>query len=86
MAGDIRSFVVLGLLAFLIFIIYRYVYKVVDPYKGYIKFVAIILVFLGAYIWIVDPERMGVIFNATVDWITDRIEPLIMGHDSEFRD
>ena len=85
-AGDVRSFVVLGLLALLIFVIYRYLQKVLYPYQGYIKFVAILLVGLALYTWIAYPDRMADIFNGIVNWITERVEPLIAGEDKEFLD
>lgn len=86
MAGDVRSFVVLALLALLIFFIHRYLKKALYPYQGYIKFIMILLVGLAAYIWIAHPERMGEIFNGVVDWITERVEPLIAGEDHEYLD
>ena len=86
MAGDVRSFVVLALLALLIFVIYRYLQNVLYPYQGYIKFVAILLVGLALYTWITHPERMAELFNGVVNWITDRVEPLIAGDDNEFLD
>lgn len=86
MGGDVRSFVVLALLALLIFVIYRYLQKVLYPYQGYIKFVAILLVGLAVYTWIAHPERMAELFNGVVNWITDRVEPLIAGEDNELLD
>ncbi len=85
-AGDVRSFVVLCLLALFIFVIYRYVQNVIHPYRGYIKFIAVLLVGLAIYTWIVYPDRIADIFNAVVDWITVRIEPLIAGEDTELLD
>lgn len=86
MAGDVRSFIVLALLALLIFIVITYLRRVLHPYRGYIKFVAVLLVCLGLYIWINHPERMGAIFNNLVDWIAARIEPLLGEQDQSFLD
>lgn len=81
-AGDVRSFIVLALLALVVFVVYRYLNKALRPYQGYIRFMGFLLVGLLLYIWIIHPERIGGIFNGIVDWINERIEPLIEGDDS----
>lgn len=86
MAGDVRSFVVLALLALLVFVIYRYLHKVLTPYQGYIRFMAVLLVGLAVYTWVAYPDRMAEVFNGVVDWITERVEPLIAKDDDPFLD
>jgi hypothetical protein len=86
MAGDVRTFVVLGLLTLLVFVIYRYLKRILGPYQGYFKFMVVLLIALAVYTWVVDPERMGDIFNGIADWITQRIEPLFAGEDDRFPD
>lgn len=86
MVGDVRTFVVLGLLTLLAFVIHRYLKRILGPYQGYVKFMAVLLIALAVYIWVVNPERMGEIFNGIADWITQRIEPLFAGEDERFLD
>lgn len=85
-AGDVRSFIVLGLLALFVFIIYSFFKKTLHPYQGFIKFLAILLIGLAVYTWITNPDRTAEIFNNIVNWITERVEPLFINEDDSFLD
>lgn len=85
-AGDIYTFVVFGIVALIVFIICSVLYRVLHPYKNFVKFVAILLLALGVYAWFINPERMEDLFKRLAAWVTERVEPLVVDeNENEYR-
>ena len=83
MAGDARSFVILGIIAFMIFVVMRFLKIVLEPYQDFIKLLAGLGIVLGIYIWVVNPELRGRVVSNTADWIMELAEPLFADDGKE---
>ena len=76
MAGDVRTFVTIALIALCAFIVFRYLQRITYPYRDFMKLLAVMVIGFGVYVWVVNPDLFAQKMNGFIDWVTERIEPL----------
>lgn len=76
MEGDTRTFVAVTIIALVVFLFVRMVKQIIEPYKGFVKLLAVLSICFGFYVFMVNPDLFVQKMNGFIDWATERIEPL----------
>ena len=81
MAGDVRTFITVVIIALCFYVVFQYLKKILEPYKDFIKLLTVMVIGFGVYVWMVNPDLFAKKMNGFIDWTLERIEPLFTDNE-----